>query len=73
VRAPARGHLSNVFFMAGERVKRGQLLAKLERPYGTPAYLIAPVAGRIGPALLTLDEYLAQHATVAVIETSAAH
>lgn len=69
VQAPVHGHLVDLFFTAGDRVKRGQLLAKLERPDGTPTYLVAPVAGRIGPARQKLGEHLPAHTTLAVIET----
>jgi len=69
VQAPVHGHLVDLFFTAGDRVKRGQLLAKLERPDGTPTYLLAPVAGRIGPAQQKLGEHLPAHTTLAVIET----
>lgn len=69
VQAPVHGHLVDVFFTAGDRVKRGQLLAKLERPDGTPTYLLAPVAGRIGPARQKLGEHLPAHTTLAMIET----
>lgn len=69
VQAPVHGHLVDLFFTAGDRVKRGQLLAKLERPDGTPTYLLAPVAGRIGPARQKLGEHLPAHTTLAVIET----
>jgi len=69
VQAPVHGHLVDLFFTAGDRVKRGQLLAKLERPDGTPTYLLAPVAGRIGPARQKLGEHLPAHTTLALIET----
>jgi predicted deacylase len=69
VQAPVHGHLVDLFFTAGDRVKRGQVLAKLERPDGTPTYFLAPVAGRIGPALQRLGEHLPAHTTLAVIET----
>ena len=68
VQAPVHGHLVDLFFTAGDQVKRGLLLAKLERPDGTPTYLIAPVAGRIGPARQKLGEHLPAHTTLAVIE-----
>jgi multidrug efflux pump subunit AcrA (membrane-fusion protein) len=71
VQTPASGHLTDVFFTAGDRVKRGQLLAKLERRDGTPTYLLAPVAGRIGPTRLQTGYYLAAHTTLAMIEVVA--
>ena len=73
VKAPARGYLTDIFFTEGDRVKRGQLLAKLARPDGTPTYLMAPVAGRIGPARLQLGEYMAAYSTLAMIDISAVH
>lgn len=69
VQAAVHGHLVDLFFTAGDRVKRGQLLAKLERPDGMPTYLVAPVAGRIGLAQHKLGEHLPAHTTLAVIET----
>jgi pyruvate/2-oxoglutarate dehydrogenase complex dihydrolipoamide acyltransferase (E2) component len=69
VQAPVHGHLVDLFFTAGDRVKRGQVLAKLKRPDGTPTYFLAPVAGRIGPAQQKLGEHLPAHTTLAVIET----
>lgn len=71
VQAPVHGHLVDLFFTAGDWVKRGKLLAKLERPDGTPTYLVAPVAGRIGPAHQQLGDHLPAHTTLAVLETAA--
>jgi biotin carboxyl carrier protein len=69
VQVPMRGWLTAIFFTAGERVKRGQLLAKMMRAdAGGPAYLLAPAAGRIGPAQQQVGESVAAHATLAVIE-----
>lgn len=69
VQAPASGRLTDLFFTAGERVQRGQILAKLLRSDGSPAYLLAPSPGRIGAAQQHLGDWLAVHATLAVIET----
>jgi Na+-translocating ferredoxin:NAD+ oxidoreductase RnfC subunit len=67
LRASKRGSLVDIFFSTGDRVKQGQILAKLEGPDGHPIYLLAPVVGHIGPALRHLGETLAAHATLAVI------
>lgn len=70
VQALRRGSLVDIFFTAGERVKRGQILAKLERSDGSPDYLLAPVAGRISPPHQHLGETLGAHSVLAEIETA---
>jgi biotin carboxyl carrier protein len=65
---PARGSLANVFFTPGERVKRGQLLAKLERPNGGAFYVSAPVAGRVTAARIPAGSIFPAHTILATVE-----
>jgi hypothetical protein len=65
----ASGHLTDLFFIAGEYVRQGQVLAKVERPDGSPYYISAPVAGRITASQLTLDgHYLPIHTLLATVK-----
>jgi biotin carboxyl carrier protein len=65
----ASGHLTDLFFTSGQCVRKGQVLAKIERQDGTLYYISAPVAGRITASRLVLDgAYLPIHAVLATLE-----
>ena len=65
----ATGHLTDLFFTAGQCVHQGQILAKLERPDGSPYYIISPVTGRITASRLMLGgAYLPRHTVLATMD-----
>jgi multidrug resistance efflux pump len=65
----ATGHLTDLFFMAGQCVHRGQILAKMERPDGSPYYILSPVTGRITASRLMLGgAYLPMHTLLATVD-----
>jgi biotin carboxyl carrier protein len=65
---PAQGSLASVFVTPGERVKRGQLLAKLERPNGGAFYVSAPVAGRVTAVRIPAGRIFPAHTILATVE-----
>ena len=67
-----QGHLFDVFFTPGERVERGQLLAKVERADGSMYYISAPVAGRIAAARLATGNYLSARTVLTTVAVRSA-
>ena len=68
----AQGHLADIFFSPGERVKRGQLLAKVELANGSAYYVNAPVAGRVAAARLQPGYYLPARTVLTTVEVLSA-
>jgi multidrug resistance efflux pump len=65
---PVRGSLASLFVTPGERVKRGQLLAKLEWANGGVFYVSAPVAGRVTAVRIPAGRIFPAHTILATVE-----
>ena len=72
VALPQRGNVAALFVTTGERVRRGQLLAKLEQPNGQFFYVSAPASGRVTWVALPSQRPLPAHTVLATVATAAA-
>jgi biotin carboxyl carrier protein len=68
---PLRGNVAGLFVTTGQRVKHGQLLAKLEQPNGQVFYVSAPAAGLVTLAALPAERPLPAHTMLAIVTVAA--